>query len=120
MTDRITPLPVTVTDAAAAERIDRLAPMPRPVQTPPTARDIDANTPSSAAASPARGFSGILDTALGPTNLPDPVALIAALDAAAAHAGEADKAIPGLGRLVEAVIRDESYKLGRYMDLRGA
>lgn len=65
------------------------------------------------------GFHALLDEALGRVRLPDAIELVAALEAARDHAALADKAVPGLGRLVTAVIEDETRKLTRYLDLRG-
>ena len=63
------------------------------------------------------GFGAMMDEALGPSRLPEPLELVSALEAARAHAGLADRAVPGLGRLVAAVIEDETRKLARYLDL---
>lgn len=65
------------------------------------------------------GFREILEEGFGRVRLPDAIQLVAALEAAREHAGMADKAVPGLGRLVTAVIDDETRKLQRYLDLRG-
>ena len=42
---------------------------------------------------------------------------MAALEAAQEFAPLADRAVPGLGRLVSAVIEDERFKLARMLDL---
>lgn len=118
MPDQITPLPVSISDASAAGRIDRAVDAPRGAARPARAALDIADAPARAELrAPAAGFHAILDAALGQPHLPDPIALIAALEAAHAHAPNADKAVPGLGKLVEAVIEDETYKLGRYLDL---
>lgn len=63
------------------------------------------------------GFGAMMDEALGPSRLPEPLELVSALEAARTHADRADRAVPGLGRLVAAVIEDETRKLARYLDL---
>lgn len=64
-----------------------------------------------------RGADALMHEALGRSELPPPLELMAALDSAKAHAPLADRAVPGLGRLVGAVIDDERFKLGRMLDL---
>lgn len=59
----------------------------------------------------------LLDEGLGHADLPPPLELMAALEAAERHAPLADRAVPGLGRLIRAVIGDERFKLARTMDL---
>lgn len=76
-------------------------------------RDAGAR-PGSA---PLRGPGDILSEGLGRADLPPPLELMAALEAAERHAPVADRAVPGLGRLIDAVIKDERYKLARMMDL---
>lgn len=61
----------------------------------------------------------IAHEALGSPELPARIDLIAALEAARDFAPLADRAVPGLGRLVAAVIDDESRKLTRSLDLAG-
>ncbi|AGT08869.1 hypothetical protein [Paracoccus aminophilus] len=68
---------------------------------------------------PSEGFGAILEAGLGQVRLPSAIELVAALEAARDHAGMADQAVPGLGRLVAAVIEDETRKLSRYLDLQG-
>ncbi|SDX29874.1 hypothetical protein [Paracoccus sanguinis] len=65
----------------------------------------------------APGAAALMQAALGRSELPPPLELMAALDSALAHAPLADRAVPGLGRLVGAVIEDERFKLGRMLDL---
>lgn len=62
-------------------------------------------------------LDALLDEGLGPVDLPPPIELMAALEAAERHAPLADRAVPGLGRLIHAVIGDERFKLARTMDL---
>ena len=64
-----------------------------------------------------RGPADLLDEGLGRAELPPPLELMAALEAAQRHAPLADRAVPGLGRLLAAVIDDERFKLARMMDL---
>ncbi len=82
-------------------------------QIPPPRARLDENRSESG------GFREILEEGFGRVRLPDTIQLVAALEAARDHAGLADKAVPGLGRLVTAVIDDETRKLQRYLDLRG-
>lgn len=57
--------------------------------------------------------------AFGSVQLPSRLELVAALEAARDFAPLADRAVPGLGRLVAAVIDDESRKLTRSLDMAG-
>ncbi|MFD2440632.1 hypothetical protein ACFSS8_12160 [Paracoccus kondratievae] len=51
-------------------------------------------------------------------SLPSAPDLITALETARSYADRADKAVPGLGRLVDAVLEDECRKLSCYMDMQ--
>ncbi|MFV0386016.1 hypothetical protein [Paracoccus sp. (in: a-proteobacteria)] len=82
---------------------------------PQRPRDADAGASGRGFA----GFRSLMEQGLGRVRLPDTIELMAALEGARNHAALADRAVPGLGRLVEAVIDDESRKLARYLDLRG-
>ena len=68
---------------------------------------------------PLRGLDAMLQDGLGRTDLPPTLDLVAALEAAERFAPMADRAVPGLGRLVGAVIADERHKLARLLDLGG-
>lgn len=68
-------------------------------------------------AAPLTGPGALLAEAMGRAELPPPLELMAALEAAERHAPLADRAVPGLGALIRAVIQDERFKLARMMDL---
>lgn len=68
---------------------------------------------------PLRGLDAMLQDGLGRADLPAPLDLVAALESAERFAPMADRAVPGLGRLVGAVIQDERHKLSRLLDLGG-
>ncbi|RMC34922.1 hypothetical protein [Paracoccus alkanivorans] len=117
MANQITPFP-PLRSATTAPSISATRPAPPKPSAEPyipadrsEARKEDVGTGSS-------GFGAILDQGLGHAHLPDPIELVAALEAAGEHADMADRAVPGLGKLVSAVIEDEARKLLRYLDLR--
>ena len=111
MSNQINPLSPAHQPSPATLRTDRTA---QPRATIPLTRKTDDKR-----ADTSRGhFTAILEEGLGQAHLPDAIELIAALEAARNHAGMADRAVPGLGRLVTAVIDDETHKLSRYLDLR--
>ncbi|ARJ70459.1 hypothetical protein B0A89_13240 [Paracoccus contaminans] len=77
----------------------------------------DARAGEGNRAAPLTGPGDLLAEAMGRAELPPPLQLIAALEAAERHAPLADRAVPGLGALIRAVIQDERFKLARMMDL---
>ncbi|WBU57194.1 hypothetical protein [Paracoccus sediminicola] len=115
MANQITPFPPT--RSLAPSRADQ-APRHSPVSAPQPPQQGEPRR-SEAPAERLQGFAAIMQDGLGQTRLPNALELVAALDAARDHAAMADKAVPGLGKLVSAVIEDESRKLARYLDLRG-
>lgn len=102
---------------ADAPRPAPLAPR-HPLQQPagPAVRD---RLRDHAGESPLRGLDALLQDGLGRAELPPALDLVAALEAAERFAPMADDAVPGLGRLVGAVIADERHKLSRLLDLGG-
>lgn len=80
------------------------------------ARDAGTARPEGLAPIPP-GPERILRESMGRVDLPPPLELMAALEAAQVFAPLADRAVPGLGRLVSAVIEDERFKLARMLDL---
>lgn len=65
-------------------------------------------------------LNAIVATALGPVDLPGPIRLVAALEAASERVGQAESAVPGLSDLVRAVLDEEVAKITRYLDISGA
>lgn len=108
----------------------------KPAPTPATIRQaeraVPAQGPGPARGAPARTDAGhradrtggtapgperVLHESMGRVDLPPPLELMAALEAAREFAPMADRAVPGLGQLVGAVIDDERHKLARMLDL---
>lgn len=97
------------------------------VQTPASARrqpvaptaqpEIKHRDDQQAGDAPLRGLDAMMQDSLGRAELPPTIELVAALEAAHRFAPMADRAVPGLGRLVAAVIEDERHKLARVLDL---
>ena len=117
MSESIHPSSRLVPGSAASSELTRLDRTWRPQQTVPLRPDEDVG--ARAVPRPeAVGFQGILEAGLGGVTLPSAPGLIAALESAREYSGSADKAVPGLGRLVDAVIEDECRKLSRYLDMQ--
>lgn len=91
-----------------------IPPGQQPVSARPEQERAGAGT-SRPDAAPA--LDELLAEGLGRAELPPPLELMAALEAAERHAPLADRAVPGLGRLIHAVIADERFKLARMIDL---
>ncbi|SMO45116.1 hypothetical protein [Paracoccus laeviglucosivorans] len=115
MANNITPLNIPHGTTAAIPVGGTTRPQPTTIPS----GDGQARARREPAAANPGGFAAILDQGLGRVRLPNALELVAALEAAREHAPLADKAVPGLGRLVSAVIEDETRKLSRYLDLRG-
>lgn len=91
----------------------------KPVVAPAAPRE-SAETDQSGAAEGTQSLSAIVATALGPVDLPGPIRLVAALEAASDRVGRAESAVPGLSDLVRAVLDEEVAKINRYLDISGA
>lgn len=87
------------------------------VQQPGAQPQAGARAVGDSRAAPLTGPGDLLAEAMGRAELPPPLQLIAALEAAERHAPLTDRAVPGLGALIRAVIQDERFKLTRMMDL---
>lgn len=88
-----------------------------PATVPPRVGERPRDADRDIGRAPLRGPGDLLSEGLGRVELPPPLELMAALEAAERHAPVADRAVPGLGRLIGAVIADERFKLARMMDL---
>lgn len=117
MANQITPFPPSRAQPSSAPSQGAVPPHTRPQPSVKPQTPLAPQPRQDATRQTGGGFADILDEALGHARLPHPLGLISALEAAREHAGRADQAVPGLGRLVSAVIDDETRKLARYLDL---
>ncbi|MBK4214334.1 hypothetical protein JJJ17_00195 [Paracoccus caeni] len=117
MSDSIHPSSRLISSTPATNELPRLDRIGRPQQPTPI-RDADDIVSRPRPQVERVGFQTILETGLGNVSLPSAPDLISALESARSYADSADKAVPGLGRLVDAVLEDECRKLSRYLDMQ--
>lgn len=117
MADSIHPSSRLISSTPATHELPRQGRIGRPHQPAPI-RDADDISSRPRPRGERVGFQSILETGLGNVSLPSAPDLITALETARSYADRADKAVPGLGRLVDAVLEDECRKLSCYMDMQ--